>query len=87
MVIFIDLTTSCVEVLMDDFIIHGKIFEEALYSLNKFLQRCNDHRLSLNHEKCSLMMTKGIVLGHHVSKVGIKFDPKKAETIQQIETP
>lgn len=55
--IFVDLTTSCVEVYMDDFTVHGRTFEEALECLNKVLQRCKDHRLSLNHEKYSLMMT------------------------------
>lgn len=85
--IFVDLTTSCVQVYMDYFSVHGKTCDEALENLNKVLQICKDHRLSLNHEKCSLMMTKGIVLGHHISKDGIKVDPKKVEIIQQIQVP
>lgn len=70
---------------MDDYSIHGKIDEEALKSLDKVLQRCKDHRLSLKYKKCSLMMTEGIVLGHHISKEGIKVDPNKVEVIQKIE--
>lgn len=66
---------------MDDFIVHGKAFDEELETLNKVFKRCKDHILSLNHEKCALMMTKRIVLGHHISKEGIQVDPKKVEVI------
>lgn len=72
---------------MDDFIVNEKIFEEALKILNKVLQRCKHHRFPLNHENYFLMMTQGIVLGHHIYKEKIKADPKKVEVIQQIEIP
>jgi hypothetical protein len=83
--IFADLTTSCINIYMDDFTVHTKTYKKALESLNKVFQRYKDHRLSLNHEKCSFMMTKGIVLGNHISKEGIKVDPKKVEIIENIE--
>lgn len=34
-----------------------------------------------------MMQTKGIVLGHHVSFEGIKFDPAKIEVISHISIP
>jgi hypothetical protein len=37
--IFYDLTNDCMEVYMDDFIVHGNDFQEALTSLEKFLIR------------------------------------------------
>jgi hypothetical protein len=49
--IFSDLTNDCVEVYMDDFIVHGQDFQEALASLEKVLIRCKETNLSLSNEK------------------------------------
>ena len=53
---------------MDDFTVYGDSFEEALENLEKVLIRCKETNLSLSHEKCFMMFTEGIVLGHHFSK-------------------
>ena len=57
---------------MDDFTVYGNTFEEALANLEEFLKRCKEANISLSHEKCFMMFTKGIVLGHHISRYGIK---------------
>ena len=33
------------------------------------------------------MLTKGIVLGHHISNTGIRVDPTKIDIISQIKIP
>ena len=43
--------------------------------------------LSLSHEKCKMLLTEGIVLGHHVSSQGIKVDPAKIELIVFLPSP
>jgi len=43
--------------------------------------------LSLSHEKCKMLLTEGIVLGHHVSSQGIKVDPAKIEVIVGLPSP
>jgi hypothetical protein len=40
--------------------------------------------LSLVHEKCKMLLTEGVVLGHHVSYEGIKFDLAKIEVIVRL---
>jgi len=72
---------------MDDFTVYGSTFDEGLKNLDWVLQRCEDHQLSLIHEKCLIMVEQGIMLGHHILAKGIKVDPKKIEVIQQLETP
>ena len=52
---------------MDDFTVMGDTFEEALLNLEKVLQICRETNISLSNEKCFMIMTEGIVLGHHVS--------------------
>ena len=41
----------------------------------------------LNWEKCHFMVTQGIVLGHIVSREGIKVDKAKVELISNLPTP
>ena len=41
---------------MDDFTTYGQTFDEAKENLEKVLQRCKDYNLSLNSEKCFMMM-------------------------------
>eukprot|EP00253_Pinus_taeda_P014788 PITA_14788 len=85
--IFSDLIHDCVEVYMDDFTVYGDSFEEALENLEKVLIRCKETNLSLSHEKCFMMFTKGIVLGHHISGDGIKVDRSKVEVISKLPIP
>eukprot|EP00253_Pinus_taeda_P009086 PITA_09086 len=57
---------------MDDFTPYGDDFDPALDTLQKFLQRCIATRLCLSHEKCYMMMSEGLILGHYVSAAGIQ---------------
>jgi hypothetical protein len=43
--------------------------------------------LSLCHEKCKILLTEGVVLGHNISSEGIKFDPAKIEVIIRLPPP
>ena len=72
---------------MDDFTVYGNTYEEALDNLEKVLVRCQETNLSLSHEKCKMLLTEGIVLGHHVSSQGIKVDPAKIEVISSLPSP
>eukprot|EP00253_Pinus_taeda_P031239 PITA_31239 len=85
--IFFDLIHDCVEVYMDDFTVYGDSFEEALENLEKVLIRCKETNLSLSHEKCFMMFTEGIVLGHHISGDGIKVHRSKVEVISKLPIP
>ena len=72
---------------MDGFIVYGNDYEEALNNLEKVLIRCQERNLALSHEKCKMLMTKGIVLGHHISAIGIKVDLAKIEVISKLSLP
>jgi hypothetical protein len=85
--IFSDLTNYCVEVYMDDFMVYGDDFKHALDNLKKVMVRCKETNLSLSHEKSRMFLTKGIVLGHHISGTRIRVDPTKINIISQIKIP
>jgi len=72
---------------MDDFIVYGNTFQEALDNLEKVLTRCQETILALSHEKYKMLLTEGIVLGHHVSSQGIKVDPAKIKVIVDLPSP
>ena len=72
---------------MDDFFVYGSSFDACLDNLSKVLQRCVETNLVLNWEKCHFIVTKGVVLGHIVSKNGIEVDKAKIEVIERLHHP
>ncbi|GKA67098.1 reverse transcriptase domain-containing protein [Tanacetum coccineum] len=85
--IFHDMIEESIEVFMDDFSVFGSSFDHCLNNLDKMLQRCKDAHLVLNWEKCHFMVKEGIVLGHKVSKAGLKVDKAKIEVISKLPPP
>jgi hypothetical protein len=75
------------EIFMDDFTPYGVSFQEALQNLEKVLKRCIQAHLSLSTEKCHMMMSEGIVLGHFISSQGIQVDPSKIQVIKNLPIP
>jgi hypothetical protein len=85
--IFSDMLNDSMEIFMDDFTPYGVSFQEALENLEKVLKRCIQAQLSLSTEKCHMMMSEGIVLGHFISSQGIQVDPSKIQVIKNLPTP
>ncbi|KAD7116881.1 hypothetical protein E3N88_04149 [Mikania micrantha] len=85
--IFQDKIETSMEVFMDDFSVFGSSFDQCLINLEKMLRRCVETNLMLNWEKCHFMVTKGIVLGHNISRDGIQVDKAKIETISKLPPP
>jgi hypothetical protein len=75
------------EIYMDHFTVTGDYFGEASSNLEKVLRRCRDTNIALSNDKCLMIMSGGIVLGHHVSVVGIKVDLAKIEVIVNMLPP
>nr|GFB44098.1 reverse transcriptase domain-containing protein [Tanacetum cinerariifolium]GFB44155.1 reverse transcriptase domain-containing protein [Tanacetum cinerariifolium] len=85
--IFHDMVEKTMEVFMDDFSVFGNSFKNCLSHLDKMLQRCEDTKLCLNWEKSHFMVKEGIVLGHKISKNGIKVDKAKIDVIAKLPHP
>nr|GEY79584.1 reverse transcriptase domain-containing protein [Tanacetum cinerariifolium] len=78
MAIFHDMIEKTMEVFMDDFSLFENSFSTCLTNLENMLKRCEDTKLTLNWEKSHFMVKEGIVLGHKISKKGIKVDKEKS---------
>ncbi|GJQ94374.1 reverse transcriptase domain-containing protein [Tanacetum coccineum] len=87
MAIFHDMIEKTMEVFMDDFSVFGDSFSTCLSHLDKMLKRCEDTNLVLNWEKSHFMVKEGIVLGHKISKSGIKVDRAKVDVINKLPLP
>ena len=62
--IFSELVNDSMEIFRDYFTPYGKDFGEALKILEKVLTHCEQTQLSLSTEKCHMMMSERVVLGH-----------------------
>jgi hypothetical protein len=72
---------------LDDLTIISKSDAEHLVHLKKTFEKCRKFGLSLNPKKSHFAMQKGKLLGHLVSKDGIKINPKIIEAIDTINIP
>ncbi|XP_037441880.1 uncharacterized protein LOC119310144 [Triticum dicoccoides] len=85
--IFFDMIGTKVEVFIDDITVIGKSYEDCLNNLAAVPQRCSEHNLVLNWEKCQFLVKEGIILGHLVSERGIEVDQAKVEVISKLPPP
>lgn len=62
---------------LDDIIVFGKNFENALGNLHFVFGKLRDSGLKLKPKKCSLFQEEVTYLGYLVSEKGIQDDPEK----------
>ena len=74
-------------VYLDDVIVFGKTFEQALENLEEVFSRFQSANLKLKPKKCHLFRKEVNFLGHIVSGDGIRCDPSKISAVKDWETP
>jgi hypothetical protein len=72
---------------LDDITVYSDSDEQHLEHLKKVFQKCRKFDISLNLKKSHFRMQEGKLLGHIISKEGIKIDPSRVEGIMKINTP
>jgi hypothetical protein len=72
---------------LDDIIVFSDSDDQHLKHLRKVFQKCRKFCISLNPKKSNFGMQEGKLLGHIISKEGIKIDPNRVEAILNIDTP
>ncbi|XP_043206108.1 uncharacterized protein LOC122372666 [Amphibalanus amphitrite] len=74
-------------VYLDDVIVFGKSFDEALSHLDHVLCAVKEANLKLNLRKCSFFKEEVKFLGHVISGEGISADPSKVSAVVDYERP
>jgi hypothetical protein len=72
---------------LDDLTVFSKFDAEHLVHLKQTFEKCRKFGLSLNPKKSHFAMQEGQLLGHIVSRDGIKINPKRIEAIDTINIP
>lgn len=74
-------------VYQDDLTCFSKRVDDHCGHLAKVFSRSLEFGVSLNPKKCHFAITKGKLLGHIVSKEGVKIDPERIKSINNVPEP
>ena len=84
---FVGKRDKFVVIYLDDLIVFSKSDEDHLIHLKQTFEKCRRFGLFLNPKKSHFAMKEGKLLGHIVSRDGIRIDPKRVEAIDIISIP
>nr|GEW39642.1 hypothetical protein [Tanacetum cinerariifolium] len=75
------------EAYVDDMVIKSTTEEEMLADIKKTFERFRSINMKLNPKKCSFCIEEGPLLGHLITKQGIRANPSKVKVIIDAEQP
>jgi hypothetical protein len=73
-----------IEIYQDDLTVFSKDGKTHIGHLKQVLERCREFRIYLNPPKSVFGVTEGKLLGHIISKYGVKLDPERVEAIEKV---
>jgi hypothetical protein len=84
---FKELMGKFIEIYQDDLTLFSKDRSDHVSHLKQVFERCRKYGISLNPAKSVLSVDEGKLLGHIISKDGVKIDPERVEAIKRIPLP
>ena len=84
---FLEEKDKFVVIYLDDITVYSKSDEKHLRHLERIFLKCMKFEISLNPKKSHLALEEGKLLGHVISKDGIRIDPARVESIGHIALP
>ncbi|KAF9761726.1 Transposon Tf2-9 polyprotein [Nosema granulosis] len=72
---------------MDDIVVYSKTKEEHTKHVKQILKVVEEVGLFLNKEKCEFLKTEIQILGHVIDANGVRIDPKRVKSIEQLKIP
>jgi hypothetical protein len=76
-----------IEIYQDDLTVFSKDGKTHINHLRQVLDRCREFGISLNPAKSVFGVTEGKLLGHIITKDGVKLDPERVEVISKVPLP
>ena len=84
---FKELIGKIIEIYQDDLTIFSKERPSHISNLKQVFERCRKYGISLNPTKSVFGIDEGKLLGHIISKDGVKIDPERIDAIKKIPLP
>ena len=84
---FKELSGKFIEIYQDDLMVFSKERPSHIGHLKQVFERCRKYGISLNLAKFVFGIDEGKLLGHIISKDGVKIDPERIEAIKKIPFP
>jgi hypothetical protein len=84
---FRGLIGKLIEIYQDDLTVFSKDGESHIGHLKQVFERCREFGISLNPAKSDFGVTECKLLGHIISKDGVKLDPERVEAIGKVPLP
>jgi len=84
---FVGENDKFIVIYLDDVIVFSKSDDDHLQHLKQTFRKWRKFGISLNPKKSHFAMEEGKLLGYIVSFDGLKVDPERVKSIQQIEQP
>ena len=84
---FKELIGKIIEIYQDDLTVFSKQRTSHVSHLKQVFKRCKKYGISLNQKKYVLAVEEGKLLGHIISKDGVKVDPKIIEAMKKMPFP
>ena len=84
---FVDELDRFIVIYLDEVTVYSKFDEEHLQHLRRVFQKCRKFGISFNPKKTLFSLEEDKLLGHIISKYGIKIDPSRIEVILKVEHP
>jgi hypothetical protein len=76
-----------IKIWLDDCLLHSKMEDDLLATLNSFSRKCQEQGLKLHASKCGLFATTVRYCEWLISKDEVRFDPKSMEAVQTMHQP
>ena len=76
-----------IEIYQDDLTVFSKDTSDHISHLKQVFERCRKFGISLNPAKSIFGVSEGKLLGHIITKDGVKVDPQRVEAIKQVPLP
>ena len=84
---FVEEKEKFVVVYMDDITVYSRWDKYHVRNLERVFIKCRKYNISLNPRKLSFSLEEGKLLGHIISKEGIRIDPDRVKGILRVEEP
>ena len=82
---FADERDKFVVIYMDDITVYSRWAKDHIRHLEKVFIKCRRYGISLNPRKSNFALEEGKLLGHIISKEGIRINPNRVKGILKVE--